>query len=91
MGRLPEQVPQNQSRSIDSKVNTYSELLVALDAGWQIEPPVYARSRWGRAHAGQQMYHFILRSKRAITMLSVVDSPGLCAFLEEHRIAVDRH
>jgi hypothetical protein len=91
MGRLLEAGLQNQPRSIDSQDSTYFGLLAALDAGWQIEPPVYARSRWGSAHAGQQVYHFILRSRQAITMVSVLDSPGLRAFLEEHRIAVNRN
>jgi hypothetical protein len=90
MGRLLEAGLQNQPRSIDSQDSTYFGLLAALDAGWQIEPPVYARSRWGSAHAGQQVYHFILRSRQAITMVSVLDSPGLQVFLEEHRIAVNR-
>jgi hypothetical protein len=81
---------QNQSRSPDSEDSTYFGLLAALDAGWQIEPPVYARSRWGSAHAGQQIYHFILKWRQSITMMSVADSPGLRAFLEQHRIAVNR-
>lgn len=90
MGQSLEEVLQNQPRSIHSEDNSFFELLAALDAGWQIQPPVYVRSRWGSAHAGQQMYHLILRSKQAITMVSVPDSPGLRAFLEDHQIAVDR-
>ncbi len=89
VGRLLEAVVQNQPRSINPEDNTYFELLAALDAGWQIQPPVYARARWGSAHAGQQVFHFILRSRQAITMVSVLDSPSLRAFLEEHQLAVD--
>lgn len=79
---------QNQPRSINSEDNTYFELLAALEAGWQIEPPVYARARWGSAYVGQQVYHFVLRSRQAIMMVSVHDSPSLHAFLEEHQLAV---
>jgi hypothetical protein len=82
-------VVQNQPCSIDSEDHTYLELLAALEAGWQIQPPVYARARWGSAHAGQQIYHFVLRSSQAITMISVLDTPNLRAFLEEHQLAVD--
>jgi hypothetical protein len=90
VGRLLEALSQNQSRPTESEDDTYLKLLAALDAGWQIEPPVYARPRWGSAHAGRQIYHFILRWRQSITMISVPDSPGLLAFLEEHQIAVSR-
>ncbi len=65
-------------------------LLNAPDAGWEVEPPVYARPRWGSLHEGQQVYHFILRRGLSITMLSVVESPRLFAFLDERCISVNR-
>jgi hypothetical protein len=81
---------QNQAGSIDSVDDTYFGLLAALDEGWQIQPPVYARFRWGAAHAGQEMYHFILSSRHATQLISVPDSQSLRTFLEDHRIAVNR-
>ena len=90
MGRVQKEILQNQPRSTDSEDSTYFGLLAALDAGWQIEPPVYARSRWGSAHAGQQMYHFVLRSRQGITLVSVADGPVVRAFMEEQRFAVNR-
>jgi hypothetical protein len=88
VGRLLKAVPQNPSRSTESGEDTYFELLAALDADWQIEPPVYVRPRLGSAHAGQEIYHFILRWRQSLRMISVPDSPGLRVFLEEHQIAI---
>jgi hypothetical protein len=84
-------VLQNRPRTSDPEDGNYFGLLAALDAGWQVEPPVYARSRWGSQHAGQQMYHFILKRGSSITMISVADTPRLREFLDEQRIAINRN
>lgn len=89
MDQLLKAVPQNLSRPAESEKGTYCELLAALDAGWRIEPPVYARPRLGSVHAGQETYHFILRCRQSLRMISVPDSPGLRIFLEEHQIAIN--
>ena len=90
MIQVQKETLQYQPRSMDSEDSTYIELLAALNAGWRIEPPVYARSRWGSAHAGQQMYHFVLKSSQGVTLVSVADGPGVRAFLKEQRFAVNR-
>jgi hypothetical protein len=84
-------VLQNRARTSDPEDGNFFGLLAALDAGWIIEPPVYARSRWGSQHAGQQMYHFILRRGQYITMISVADTSRLREFLNEQHIAVNRN
>jgi hypothetical protein len=83
-------VLQNRPRTPDLEDGNFFGLLAALDAGWFIEPPVYARSRWGLAHAGKQMYHFILRRGSSITMISVADTSRLREFLDEQRITINR-
>ena len=88
--RLLEEGLQKQAGSIDSTDDTYIGLLAALDEGWQIQSPVYARVRWGTAHAGQQMYHFVLILRQATRLFSVPDSPSVRTFLDDHRIAVNR-
>ena len=90
MDQEQQEMLQYQPHSIDPENGTYFGLLTALNAGWQVEPPVYARSRWGSAYAGQQMYHFVLRSRQGITLVSVADGPGVRAFLKEQRFAVNR-
>lgn len=77
-------------RSIDPEHGSFYALLSALDAGWSIEPPVYARPRWGAENAGKQIYHCILRRGPATTLVSVEDSQCLRTFLEELAIPVNR-
>jgi hypothetical protein len=83
-------VLQNQPRTSDPEDGNFLGLLAALDAGWHIEPPAYARPRWGLLHAGTQMYHFILRRGQSMTMISVADTSRLREFLDEQRITVNR-
>ncbi len=83
-------VLQNRARTSDPEDSNFFGLLAALDVGWHIEPPVYARPRWGLQHAGTQMYHFILRRGTSITMVSVADTVRLREFLEEQSITINR-
>ena len=83
-------VLQNRPRTSDPEDGNFFGLLAALDAGWHIELPAYARPRWGLQYAGAQMYHFILRRGQSITMISVADTPRLREFVDEQRIAVNR-
>ncbi|MBN1888898.1 MAG: hypothetical protein JW850_12970 [Thermoflexales bacterium] len=77
-------------RVVDPERGSFYALLAALDGGWQVEPPVYARPRWGAENAGKQMYHCILRRGPATTLVSVEDSSHLRAFLDEQSIPVNR-
>jgi hypothetical protein len=79
----------NQPRSLNSDEDTFYALLAALDAGWQVEPPVYVRPRWGSDHAGQQMYHFILRRDTGTTMVSVADGARVRTFVQERDLQVN--
>jgi len=83
-------VLQNRPHTSDPEDGNFFGLLAALDAGWHIEPPVYARPRWGLQHAGTHMYHFILKREQSVTMISVADTPRLREFLDEQRITINR-
>jgi hypothetical protein len=80
---------QNRPRSTNPDEDTYYALLAALDAGWRVEPPVYVRPRWGSAHAGSVMYHFILHRETGITMVSVADGSRIRAFVQEHGLEIN--
>jgi hypothetical protein len=80
---------QNRPRSRDSDEDTFHALLAALDADWRVEPPVYVRPRWGSEHAGQFMYHFILRRETGTTMVSVADGTRVRRFVQEHALQVN--
>jgi len=79
----------NRSCSPDPDEDTFYALLGALDVGWWIEPPVYVRPRWGSEHAGQQMYHFILRRDTRTTMVSVADGSQVRTFVQEYGLQVN--
>lgn len=80
---------QNHPPHADPDNGTFYALLAALDAGWQIEPPVYLRPRWGSEHAGKHMYHFIIKRGSATTMVSVADGPRVRAFVEEQALPIN--
>jgi hypothetical protein len=80
---------QNRPRSTNPDEDTFYALLAALDAGWQVEPPVYVRPRWGSEHAGAVMYHFILRRETGTTMVSVADGSRIRAFVQEHSLEIN--
>jgi hypothetical protein len=80
---------QNRPRSANPDEDTFYALMAALDAGWCVEPPVYVRPRWGSGHAGQQMYHFILRRETGTTMVSVADGSRIRAFVQERGLEIN--
>ncbi len=80
---------QNRPRSPNPDEDTFYALLAALYVGWGIEPPVYVRPRWGSGHAGQQMYHFILRRDTCTTMVSVADGSQVRTFVREYGLQVN--
>jgi len=47
------------------------------------------RPRWGSDHAGQQMYHFILRRDSGTTMVSVADGARVRDFMQENGLQVN--
>ena len=53
------QAPEQAGGILGSADEHFHVLLAALDLGWQVEEPVYLRSRWGES--GNWVYHFILK------------------------------
>ena len=72
--------------------NRFIQLLLSMQAGWEIEEPVMLDSMW---HTGPEakscVYHFVLRNKveDKTTLFSLPPSPQLLAFLSENRILVN--
>ena len=68
----------------------FSQLIKALDAGWEIDEPVLIGATWHMATETSGTYHFVLR-KRAddkTTLLSLPPSPQLLAFLADKKISI---
>lgn len=68
----------------------FSQLIKALEAGWEIDEPVLIRSTWRTATESSGTYHFVLRQKAAdkTTLLSLPPSPELLSFLADHKINI---
>lgn len=66
----------------------FRRLLAALDSGWQVETPVYLRSRWGEA--GSRVYHFILRHAALSSprLVTVPTSPEVDAYVHSEGLQV---
>ena len=70
--------------------NRFTQLLKALQTGWEIDEPVLLGKLWHTAVDGQSAYHFVLKNKadEKTTLLSLKPSPQLLAFLAENNIRV---
>jgi hypothetical protein len=66
----------------------YRLLRSALEAGWQIEEPVYLRPRW--SDGGPRVYHFILRLNpfQPPRLLTVPESPETERFVAQEGLRV---
>jgi hypothetical protein len=68
----------------------FSQLMKALETGWEIEEPVLIRATWQRSGSESGVYHFVLRKKAEdkTDLMSLPPSAQLLDFLSLHRIAV---
>jgi hypothetical protein len=70
--------------------NRFSQLVNALNMGWEIEEPVLLGAMWRKSdHNGT--YHFVLRNRTEdkTTLMSLPPSPQLLVFLSENKINVN--
>jgi hypothetical protein len=70
--------------------NRFTQLISALEGGWEIEEPVLLGAMWKPAADSGGAYHFVLRNKAEdkTTLLSLPPSPQLLVFLSENKINV---
>ncbi len=70
--------------------NRFTQLLKALQTGWEIDEPVLLGKLWRTAVDGQSAYHFVLKNRvgEKTTLLSLKPSPQLLVFLAENNIQV---
>jgi hypothetical protein len=68
----------------------FSQLIKALNAGWEIDQPVLIRATWRSNTETSGTYHFVLRQKihDKTTLLSLAPSPELLAFLADNKINI---
>lgn len=70
--------------------NRFTQLVKALERGWEIEEPVLLGKLWRTIPETDGAYHFVLRNKgeEKTTLLSLQPSPELLVFLAENKINV---
>lgn len=70
--------------------NRFTQLIRALEGGWEIEEPVMLGAMWRPTTNDAGTYHFVLRNKieDKTTLLSLPPSPQLLVFLSENKIDV---
>jgi hypothetical protein len=70
--------------------NRFTQLLKALESGWEIEEPVLLGTFWRTGIQSKYAYHFVLRNKAGdkTILLSLLPSSQLLVFLAENKIIV---
>jgi len=70
--------------------NRFTQLIKALETGWEIEEPVLLGTLWRTTTQGGA-YHFILRNKTEAktTLVSVAPSSQLLLFLAENNLSIN--
>ncbi len=63
----------------------YLTLQAALETGWRVEPPVYARPDWSLQRRDGIAFHFVLKNgtTRMTTLLSVPDGDDVRRLIAE--------
>ena len=69
----------------------FSQLVQALEGGWEIEEPVLLGSMWHSSESSKGAYHFVLRNKGEdkTTLISLPPSPQLMVFLHENNLNIN--
>lgn len=68
--------------------NRFTQLMNALNDGWEIDEPVLLGAMWGKEAT---IYHFVLRKQRddQTILMSLPLSPSLLMFLSENNLTVN--
>lgn len=72
--------------------NRFTQLMSALDDGWEIDEPILLGAMWGKGPQKEAaIYHFVLRKQRddQTILMSLPLSPSLLVFLSENNLTVN--
>ncbi len=63
----------------------YLTLQAAIETGWRVEPPIYARPDWSLKNKDALAFHFVLKNgaTRLTTLLSVPDGDEVRRLITE--------
>ncbi len=63
----------------------------ALEDGWEIVQPIFARPLWSVADNSATAFNFVLRRERATRLVTVPEGRSVQRFIRDHHLAVDYH
>ena len=67
----------------------FAELRAALEDGWEIVQPIFARPMWTAVDDSATELHFVLRRDVATRLLTVPEGRGVQRFIRERHLAVN--
>lgn len=67
----------------------FAELRAALEDGWEIVQPIFARPMWSAVDDSSTALHFVLRRDVATRLVTVPEGRGVQRFIREHHLSVD--
>jgi hypothetical protein len=67
----------------------FRDLRVALEEGWEIVQPIFARPLWSVADNSATAFSFVLRRERATRLVTVPEGRTVQRFIRDHHLTVD--
>jgi hypothetical protein len=67
----------------------FGELRTALNEGWEIVQPIFARPLWSTADNSATAFNFVLRREQATRLVTVPEGRTVQRFIRDHELTVD--
>jgi hypothetical protein len=67
----------------------FGELRMALNEGWEIVQPIFARPLWSAADNSTTAFNFVLRREQATRLVTVPEGRTVQRFIRDHELTVD--
>ena len=85
-------VSSSSPRNADARLNVrqrFGELRAALNEGWEIVQPIFARPLWSDADNATTAFSFVLRREQATRLVTVPDGRTVQRFIRDRELTVD--
>jgi hypothetical protein len=67
----------------------FGELRTALNEGWEIVQPIFARPLWSATDNSATAFNFVLRREQATRLVTVPEGRTVQRFIRDHALTVD--
>jgi hypothetical protein len=67
----------------------FGELRTALNEGWEIVQPIFARPLWSATDNSTTAFNFVLRRDQATRLVTVPEGRTVQRFIRDHELTVD--